>query len=304
MAKADLSWGVEKRLEFMEFRLYWEGQINRSDLIREFGISIPQASLDIREYMSLAEGNMVYDHSRKRYIANPDFKPVLITPSAESYLLQLSASGQTGLTGPNFIGTPPPFDQLAMPARRVEAETLRRILAAIRNGEALEIHYQSMSSPEPAWRWITPHALGTDGTRWHVRAYCHKDNTFKDFVLARFLDIRASKPAEIEPRSDREWHQWVAVTLAPNPELSEGQKRTIERDYGMEKGMIRVLLRQAFLFYLKQKLGVPETGEAAASRPAAPQSQQLVLLGVEETSAPVGKYTGESHYQELWGRFG
>lgn len=28
MDKADLRWGVERRLEFIEFRLFWEGQVN------------------------------------------------------------------------------------------------------------------------------------------------------------------------------------------------------------------------------------------------------------------------------------
>ena len=43
-------WGQERRLEFIDFRLYWEGRINRSDLIDFFGISVPQASLDLAKY--------------------------------------------------------------------------------------------------------------------------------------------------------------------------------------------------------------------------------------------------------------
>jgi hypothetical protein len=43
--------------------------------------------------------------------------------------------------------------------------------------------------PEPVWRRMTPHAFGYDGFRWHVRAYCHLDNKFKDFLLPRILDI-------------------------------------------------------------------------------------------------------------------
>ena len=39
-----LRWGTERRLEFIDFRLYWEGRVNRADLTREFGISVPQAS--------------------------------------------------------------------------------------------------------------------------------------------------------------------------------------------------------------------------------------------------------------------
>ena len=35
---AALKWGVERRLEFIEFRLFWEGSINRADLVEFFGV--------------------------------------------------------------------------------------------------------------------------------------------------------------------------------------------------------------------------------------------------------------------------
>ena len=62
-----LRWGVEQRLEFIEFRLFWEGAINRSDLVDQFGVSVPQASNDLRRYQEIAPCNMVYDKSAKRY---------------------------------------------------------------------------------------------------------------------------------------------------------------------------------------------------------------------------------------------
>ena len=40
----DLRWGVEQRLEFIEFQLFWEGGLNRVDITRYFGVSVPQAS--------------------------------------------------------------------------------------------------------------------------------------------------------------------------------------------------------------------------------------------------------------------
>ena len=49
-----LKWGVERRLEFIEFRLFWEGGVNRSDLIDTFGVSVPQASKDLTHYQERA----------------------------------------------------------------------------------------------------------------------------------------------------------------------------------------------------------------------------------------------------------
>ena len=42
--KSELRWGVAQRLEFIEFRLFWEGRVNRSDLMEQFGLSVNQAS--------------------------------------------------------------------------------------------------------------------------------------------------------------------------------------------------------------------------------------------------------------------
>jgi len=68
--------------------------------------------------------------------------------------------------------------------------TLRSVVGAIRRSEAIEVKYQSLSSPEPRWRWIAPHAIAFDGFRWHTRAFCLTDKAFKDFLLSRMLEIR------------------------------------------------------------------------------------------------------------------
>jgi hypothetical protein len=46
--RSELRWGVEQRLEFIEFRLFWEGHVNRRDLMDQFGVSVNQASTDLR----------------------------------------------------------------------------------------------------------------------------------------------------------------------------------------------------------------------------------------------------------------
>ena len=68
MAKDDgaLNWGVERRLEFIEFKLFWEGHVNRGDLIDKFGISVNQASTDLNRYLGISPDNMGYDKSAKR----------------------------------------------------------------------------------------------------------------------------------------------------------------------------------------------------------------------------------------------
>ena len=61
----DLRWGVEQRLEFIEFRLFWEGGVNRSDITRYFGVSVPQASKDLSQYQAIAPDNISVQPQRE-----------------------------------------------------------------------------------------------------------------------------------------------------------------------------------------------------------------------------------------------
>ena len=87
--RSELRWGVEQRLEFIEFRLFWEGHVNRSDLMDQFGVSVNQASTDLNRYIGFAPDNMVYDTSARTYVRGPAFKPRFLEPDASSYLAQL-----------------------------------------------------------------------------------------------------------------------------------------------------------------------------------------------------------------------
>lgn len=252
-----MRWGVEKRLEFIEFRLYWEGSINRADITEQFGVSVPQASKDLTLYEEKAPGNLAYDKSGKRYLAAPGFKPVFLDPHADMYLSQLRASTfSVGKLEEGWLSAAPEFDVMPVPYRRVKAQVLRATLAAIRHKHAVEIEYQSMSArhPAPEWRWITPHALGHDGLRWHVRAYCHIDHKFKDFILSRCLQVRGEDEPAVRPEADRFWWEVFEVTLVPNPALSKSQQAVIAQDYKMTVGKIAVPVRKALLYYFQKRL--------------------------------------------------
>lgn len=271
----DLRWGVERRLEFIEFRLYWEGHVNRSDLIDSFGISVQQASTDLNRYIAMAPANMVYDKSGKAYVRGEDFEPIFLKPDASRYLSQLRSMADGLLQiRETWIGVSPAFDTTPTPSRSLDADVLRAIIAAIRAGNQIEIKYQSLSRPEPLWRGIAPHAIGFDGFRWHARSYCALDNEFKDFVLSRILGIRGAKAAAVDPTTDSDWHESVVVRIAPHPELSAGQRKIVELDYGMIGGFAEIPVRKALLYYTLRRLGLDT--DPSARRP---QDQQITLVG-------------------------
>jgi hypothetical protein len=269
-----LRWNVERRLAFLEQRLFWEGRVNRADLIERFGISINQASGDLTRYQTLAPDNLVYDKSRKTYVAGGDFKPAFDPPDADRYLAELRLLGD-GIIAPGEgdLGELPPYAVALTPRRAVPTNVLRAALAAIRGRFVLHAQYQSMASPEPGPRALEPHALAFDGFRWHARALDRGDGRFKDFVLGRLSRPRlGAAPAESAARDDAGWNSWVTLEIAPHPALTPGQAAAIRADYEI-KGEVRAAkVRQALLWYTLKRLGL-DTDPTARM----PEEQHIVL---------------------------
>ena len=272
-----LNWGAERRNAFIEFRIFWHGRINRSDLMETFGISHQQASLDLSGYADQWKRNLVYDKSLRSYVRGKHFKPRFITPSVEEYLSQLLAVEQ-GLVSreQSWINLFPNYATTPTPARGIAPETLREVLIAIHAPAALQVTYQSMSRPDPSARWIEPHALAFDGFRWHTRAFCQNDKVFKDFLLSRIVEVGHQGPVTADPQADTDWHNEVVLEIGAHPELSPTQRQAIEMDYGMEEGKAQIPVRRALLDYALKRLGLDT--DLTARRP---QDQQIVLLNSE-----------------------
>lgn len=285
-----MRWGVEKRLEFIEFRLFWEGGINRADIMERFGVSVPQASKDLSLYEEQAPGNLFYDKREKRYFASPKFKPVFLKPEADLYLAQLRSLSDRELSADEtWLSEIPEADAMPVPHRSVEVAVLRPLLTAIRQRRAIEILYQSMNPKrsEPTWRWITPHAFGNDGLRWHVRAFCHIDRKFKDFLLSRCIEARGEAEAGARPEDDVFWNEKFSVILSPNPALNENQRAVVAQDYDMEDGRVTVPVRKALLYYFQKRLRLDAIGtlDGAHETPVIISNRDQFAQALAEASA-------------------
>ncbi|MDS0025722.1 helix-turn-helix transcriptional regulator [Enterobacter kobei] len=284
-----LSWGLESRLQFIDFRLRWERRINRMDLTEHFGISVPQASLDIAKYTELAPNNLTYDRSSKTYTAAPSFRPLYQRSSAQRNLAELLATkmGVVESTA-SFIGSAPETDWAPSPWRTIDEQTVELVVRAIRQQEAIRVSYQSMTSLNESIRLLSPHALGYDGFRWHVRAFCHKRQRFSDFVLARILRIDGIEPSQVDFSQDTHWHTVLTLILAPHPDLPAAKKRVLELDYGMEDGQVKLPCRQAFLYYTLRRLGL-HTKEAPD-----PLAQQIALKNRDDIQPYIDALTAQA----------
>lgn len=271
-------WGQDRRLEFIDFRLLWEGRVNRSDLTSFFRISVPQASLDLAKYSELAPENLVYDRTLKSYVASKDFQPVFANKDGAQYLneLQWKELG-SGRESESFIGWAPPVANLPFPTRKINPDVLIALIRAIQKKQAVVVDYRSMENfEEPTTRILFPTSFANDGFRWHLRAYCFNSLKFKDFVLGRINVVVTEIAPPLPTPEDKEWNTFVDVVIGPNPNYPEKKKMVIEHDYQMHNGEARLRTRLAQLYYLKRRLNLNQQEHLSID-----ENQQIVLLREE-----------------------
>lgn len=88
--------------------------------------------------------------------------------------------------------------------------------------------------------------------RWHTRAYDRKNGKFIDFVISRMDDAQLLKHSTIEKHelgaNDIQWNRIVELDLVPHP--ARGSNELVQRDYGMEDGVLHLKLRAAMAGYV------------------------------------------------------
>jgi predicted DNA-binding transcriptional regulator YafY len=272
-SSSSLRWSVEQRVDFATRRLYWDGTINRDDLMRRFGVSANQATADLARLKDAYPDGFAYDTVARRYRAHPTFLPHEANPTALLRELRLIAEGHLDPRDSTLASIP--TLSIAEPAERlVDAAVLRPVLAAIRDRQAIGARYVSFQRPGERQRILSPHALVFDGFRWHVRAHDASDDTFKDFVIARLSRVVPAGAWRRVPADDSAWNRMVTLEIAPHSGLDPHQRRVIARDYGMDaKQRLLLKVREAVLFYVRRRFGLTDGHER---RPA--QEQHIVLL--------------------------
>lgn len=266
-------WSIERRLDFIERRLIWDGRINRFDLVIRFGVSPNQATADLKRFEALHPGALSYDTRARTYRAGPG----LHAPGEDDVRdllreLRLIAEGVIPAAH-GTLATPLPLALAEAPLRLVPATTLVTIVAAIRDHLQIAAVYQSFSTPKPRRRRIEPHALVFDGFRWHARARDVEENRFKDFVLGRLSRLATNGPAAVDLVEDIEWRSTVELVIAPHTRLTAHQRAVIASDYGMADSRLLLPVRKAVVYYVKRRLGLLPGHELLA-----PNDQQIILL--------------------------
>jgi hypothetical protein len=254
------NWGARERLIYLDRLAYWRGWVRRGDLCDRFGISVPQASADISEYLRLSPRALRYDLSQKRYVASPTLKPLLARGGLEEAVQLLDLVGSDSKLSVDCVA------RIDLPQRPVENDIVRDLVRAVFEKSAVEIYYYSINSGTERWRAVSPHALAHDGYRWHVRAWCHEDKAYKDFVFGRMARIRPATERRTKLPIDSDWLTWVTLKFRAHRSLGRIQRAALERDFGMRHGVASVRVRKAMLFYTLAYFGLTEPGAAPTKR--------------------------------------
>lgn len=248
------------RLAHIERLLWWRGWVRRKDIVAAFSISELQASHDLREYRTRYPETITYDQNAARYVATEKFKRRESgPPSLEEAEIILAGMPRGPEAGP-WVGG------VVLPARNAGPEITQAVVRAMLTGQSLNIRYASIHSNTLRWRWITPHALGRDGWRWHVRAYCSDENDFRDFVLGRIAETGEFGPAAAKPEDDLGWSQEETVQVKPHPALGAAQQRALKLDFNFEGGVLHLKGTPALLHYALAALGLSEDGQPPVMR--------------------------------------
>lgn len=241
------------RLAFVELRLRFVGEIRRQDLVTRFGIQAAAATRDIAQYKELAPGNMEYDTKGKVYVRAAWFRPLFDFP-AERVLTWLSQGFGDG--EPIRWKSTVPQEGTSLPGK-IDLEILSVLTRAIHQGAAVEVAYRALSSGLTT-REIVPFALADSGLRWHVRAFDRRSGEFRDFVLGR-LDAARILPGPVadheKPDQDIQWNRITELELVPHP-ANVQHPDTIEAEYGMDGGVLKVRTRAAMAGYLLRRWNV------------------------------------------------
>lgn len=278
-SKWPFRWDLLLRYRYIETIALWEGRLTTRHLCDTFGIGRQQASKDINNYLrEVGVGNLEYDKYLKGYKPTGTFAPRVTRGLADEYLHLMARNNELMNMFESLALNVANVEVLSHPVRDVRPEVLRPIMQAARQQKRLEVDYVSLNNPDREGRIIVPHTLVYTGLRWHARAWCEKNQEYRDFVLSRFRDtpeIMDESPHGAE--DDREWNERVTLVIAPDPRLSPAQQEVVQVDYGMENGVFNISTRGKLVPYALKLLHIDARKELPD-----PMAQQIVVQNRSE----------------------
>lgn len=250
---ADVSRPQRERLAYIDFSLYFFGELRRLDLAEKFETGPSGATRDIALYRELAPNNCELDPSLKTYRPLPTFSP-LFKHASRRVLTVLSQGLGEGL-GDDLV--PLVRCDIPKPLTEPPIEVIAPISRAIHRSLAVRLFYTSVESGRTE-KTLVPIALVDNGVRWHARAFDREKQEFRDYVLTRMENpvVLEGSPAGDEEtvEHDAQWSRVISLDLIPHP--NHPRPELVRMDYGMRDGVFNLKVRAANAGYMLQRWSV------------------------------------------------
>lgn len=244
---SDLPKSQIDRLTFIDFRLFFLGELRRPDLVERFSTGAAGATRDIAMYREIAPTNCDFDSTNKVYRPSKSFTPVFDHPVSRALTALSQGFGEVAAQRTEPLVRCDFPTPLSIP----RVDVLATITRAIHRGVAVRLAYSSNTSGASE-RELVPFALVDNGLRWHARAYDRKSKSFRDFMLTRMSEtvLLESSPAQSDekPENDVQWSRIIELELVIHPHAERAE--VIAKDYDMVDGVMKVRVRATNAGYL------------------------------------------------------
>jgi hypothetical protein len=253
-ALAHLSKTQLERLSYIDFKLYFLGELRRVDVVERFGIGYAAATRDIALYREVAPDNLTLDNADKVYRLAEDFVP-LFEHNPQRVLTALTQGFGEGI---GAEAEPALRSEIPAALSVPKMSVLAPITRAIYRAKAVRLGYTSVESGRTE-REIVPLALVDFGLRWHVRAYDRLRADFRDFVFTRMHDpvvlevgpVKREETAEF----DAQWSRVIELELVPHPSHTRAEVVRMDYEFAAD-GIMRVRVRAANAGYMLRRWNV------------------------------------------------
>lgn len=248
---AELTRTQRERLSHLDFRLYFLGELRRSDVGDRFGTGPAAATRDIALYREIAPENLALDNSDKVYRPTADFIPLF----EHSPLRMLTALSQGFGEGIDERLQPLVRCEIPLALSLPKMSVLAPITRAIHRGKAVRLAYTSVESGHTE-RELVPLALVDIGIRWHVRAFDRRHGEFRDFVFTRMAEptVLEDGPVKREETAefDVQWSRIIDLEFVPHPK--HPRPEIVRMDYEIPAdGVLSVRVRAANAGYMLRR---------------------------------------------------
>lgn len=217
----------------------------------KFDISSAASTRDLSLYKEKYPRNIIYDRGGKEYSASKEFRPAYSHNATEA--LKIIAKNVEGMNSKELDIVCENPTQI----NTIDINILAKITQAMHNQKPLALNYCSLSSGLTK-RVFVPLALVNNGLRWHVRGYDRKRSGFRDFVINRIQTAEVLINEEIPQiesiEHDIQWNRIVEMEIVPHPALKH--KQTIEQEYGMKNGVLKINVRAAVVGYFLRRWNI------------------------------------------------